>query len=603
MDIWKNKRLVGDMKKTILIVIFGILLVSSFNFVSPAGTLSIGSECCEQTTEGALCVNTDASNCDFSSRSSPTSCSSTSYCKPGTCYDSSEGICMENTPQNVCQEQGGTWDEREINEIPQCNLGCCIIADQAAFVPLVRCKKLSSLFGVGMTYKAEITSEVQCIAEANSQEMGACVYEKDYGRTCEFTTRGDCQAAEVVEEINETELTYTSEKKFYKDFLCSAEELGTECARQMTTSCYKGKVYWIDSCGNRENVYSADKETSWNRGRVAQPDDICEANDGSNKDCGNCDYFLGSRCGEAEGILSKPKYGNYICERTDCGDKKNGESWCVYDGDVGEGSDPVGSRHYRHVCVDGEILVEPCADFRNEVCLEGDVISGFSAAACRVNRWHECILQTKEEDCMNGDVRDCMWIEEVPVGLFISNETSMGSTFSGQQTQGETFEGNEEVVDTTSNGSITGQAIFGGGDDDDDEEEEGPEPNRQKGICVPNYPPGFNFWEQGDAGGICGQASLQCIVIFEKTKKIIGGDDDYECEENCECIEDEWASQANNICKSLGDCGGYENFVGVSTNDGYQWMIDGEEVQIGEEHEAKSGLVIGLDMIKKMFEK
>ena len=55
---------------------------------------------------------------------------------------------MENTPQRVCDENNGAWDVKPIAELPQCRLGCCIIVDQAAFVPLVRCKKLSSLFGM-----------------------------------------------------------------------------------------------------------------------------------------------------------------------------------------------------------------------------------------------------------------------------------------------------------------------------------------------------------------------------------------------------------------------------------------------------------------------
>ena len=101
------------------------------------------------------------------------------------------------------------------------------------------------------------------------------------------------------------------------------------------------------------------------------------------------------------------------CYKTENGkDYRNGESWCVYEGESGNGMDLVGSRHFRHVCVQGEETIEPCADFRNEVCKEEKMSStygNFQEAACRVNRWTDCIDQFTEKDCMNFDKRDCMW--------------------------------------------------------------------------------------------------------------------------------------------------------------------------------------------------
>ncbi len=120
-----------------------IMILSMFAFslmmappVEAANTLSNPSFCCEETTNGASCINTDEANCDSSFQMSPTSCEATSYCKLGTCYDSDEGICMDNTPQNVCEDNGGKWDERGVNEVPQCQLGCCVLIDEAAFCSL-----------------------------------------------------------------------------------------------------------------------------------------------------------------------------------------------------------------------------------------------------------------------------------------------------------------------------------------------------------------------------------------------------------------------------------------------------------------------------------
>ena len=136
--------MVNRKKAVIGLTQISLLLVAMFSFsymlysstpVDAQSTLSEPSFCCEKTNEGGLCINSDEANCDEAYKSSPTSCETTSYCKLGTCYDSEEGICMANTPQTVCEKNGGTWDERDSAEIPQCQLGGCVIADQAAFVP------------------------------------------------------------------------------------------------------------------------------------------------------------------------------------------------------------------------------------------------------------------------------------------------------------------------------------------------------------------------------------------------------------------------------------------------------------------------------------
>ncbi|MFZ5954985.1 MAG: hypothetical protein ACOYT4_01040 [Nanoarchaeota archaeon] len=533
-----NKKAQAGFEISLLIVsIFAFAFLIAIPTTNGASVISQPSACCEKISgKDAFCINAKESECDNSINSetnqkykiSPTSCESTSYCKQGTCYDSSEGICMENTPRRVCEENGGAWDQREIQELPQCQLGCCIISDQAAFVTLTRCKQLSSFFGVEIDYRKDISTEMQCIAQAQAQDMGACVYEQDAVRTCKFTTRKDCNAPEIAEGLD---LEMTSEKRFYKDYLCSAEELNTDCARQSKTGCYNGDVYWLDSCGNRENVYFGEnekaKDESWNNGRVTEADKICRPSpDGKNVDCGNCEYLQGTRCAKYEkGLFSlkKPKYGDYYCQPTYCEEEgiqyKNGESWCVYDGAQGNGKDPVGSRHFRKICIDGEIHVEPCEDFRNEICIQDKVEiddGTYSNAICRVNRWQDCVLVGNREDCENINRRDCIWKENVK-GI-----------------------GN---------------------------------------LCVPNVPPGLKFWEEGDAQSICGAASRTIVVKYEKSNLL----DSWDCIENCEfdpkkSDKGEPAVRAlNGICTNLGDCGGYVNYAGKFTHDGYNWNSGGNK--------------------------
>lgn len=535
-------------------------------FVVAAGVISEPSYCCEKTSNGAWCLNDVVDNCNPSFSAAPTSCESTAYCRLGTCYESDEGICMPNTPQRTCVADGGTWDERAIEEVPQCQLGCCVIADQAAFVPLVRCKKLSTLFGVENDYRTDIDSEVECIATAQSQDVGACVYQKDFERVCEFTTRGNCGEVNQVVTVNDS---LSGDKTFYQNWLCSAEELNTACAKQTYTICYQGDVYWADSCWNRENVYSSDKVKSWNNGRVLDDSEVCAPNDGSNIDCGNCDYLLGTRCAEWDSYIGGPSDGDNYCKLTECVDREgdprlNGESWCVRDEGYKNGGDRVGSRYFREICIDGKIKVEPCADFRNEVCLDNSIKvedgKDFGTAACRVNRWQDCILQKDREDCIDIDRRDCLWlpaVEGMALGGGTTSKDDSDKTYSNPS-------GSNSFNNPTA--PVTGNVVI--------EIDDGKVNNfeGENGVCVPNFPPGLEFWKNENAQQICGQASAKCVVVYEEGllegEKIVQGE---------ECLEEAWALNANRICTALGDCGGYVNYNGKYSDDGYEWIVDGDK--------------------------
>jgi hypothetical protein len=114
------------MKNNFLFLFLGIFLVLSlFPFVSSE------EGCCVKLNDGSICRYVDVSECasDFS----PTACEGYNPCILGTCVDTNKGECMPNTPAQICTEEGGSWDSRTIDEIPACQLGCCLIGDQAAF--------------------------------------------------------------------------------------------------------------------------------------------------------------------------------------------------------------------------------------------------------------------------------------------------------------------------------------------------------------------------------------------------------------------------------------------------------------------------------------
>ena len=372
------------MKKNNLIIFAGFFLVLVLAGMVCAVEVT---HCCERTTDGAWCQNTESENCADGYRSVPASCEATSYCKLGCCYDSQEGTCMENTPQKVCEDSNGVWEDGADCDIPQCTLGCCLIGDQAAFVTQTRCKRLSSLYGLEIDYRTTIGSEMQCILSTVSEIEGACVFEKEYEKTCLFVTKKECNEMETSSGVSNVE--------FHQDYLCSSEELGADCGPTEKTTCVKGRdeVYFVDSCGNLANVYDSSKindKEYWSK--IYEKSESCNpyVSNADSASCGNCDYYLGSTCKSYERSEDKkrPLYGDNICRDLSCEYQgktyQHGETWCA--DAPGTDDNSPGSRYFRLVCYNGDVSVEPCADYRQEYCLESE-IDGFRTAGCVVNKW------------------------------------------------------------------------------------------------------------------------------------------------------------------------------------------------------------------------
>ncbi len=483
------------LKKQIIILmffLFGILLI---NLVS-----STTSYCCEKTTYGAWCQNEEESKCDTDFLKAPTSCDATSYCRTGTCFDSNEGNCQEGVSQRVCNESGGIWSDELAQDLPQCQLGCCLIGDQAAFVTKTRCRRISSLYGLETNFKKEINNELSCLASVTSKVEGACVFEKEFEKTCKRTTKEEC------DKLSEN-------SSFYAGKLCSANNLETNCAPTDKTTCVEGKdqVFYVDSCGNIANVYDASKRNSvdyWSR--IINPAESCGANsaDGNSesKTCGNCDYLAGSVCKKYQrGKDSHPEYGDYVCRDLNCGTHKHGESWCASSGGNGL-EDAPGSRYFRLLCYNSEILVEPCADFRQEVCIQ-DEVNGFSYARCAVNRWQDCFEQDNQKDCENSDKRDCKWTVHDSKKIIVPNAPPMIN---------------------------------------------------KNYKCVPLNPPGLNFWDTSSSSdeNVCKIGDDQCET---EDRNIFGGKSLFGGSGSC---GDDFSGSRNNFCMALGDCGAKENYQG-----------------------------------------
>lgn len=113
--------------------------------------------------------------------------------------------------------------------------------------------------------------------------------------------------------------------------------------------------------------------------------------------------------------------------------KKHGSSWCSYNAIAGKAYDYVGSRHYLNTCINGEIIIEECRDFREELCTENIIViadvltnantvnntniinnplnpaENITKAVCRKNRWQDCMQCTSKQCCEDINTRDCIW--------------------------------------------------------------------------------------------------------------------------------------------------------------------------------------------------
>ena len=379
----------------ILVIIFSILTIAVL-----ASDAEAAQVCCEVTKNGNLCQYTDEVNCALGSLSAATTCEQTSFCQLGCGVSTDEGLCFENTQKAFAVSQNLTWVEDATCDIPQCQKGCCVLNDQYTFVTQARCKKETSIFpDLKLDFREDIKTEQACLEESLAEETGCCEIDQN---TCNFGTRAEC--LELGKDAS----------KFKKDTLCSNEKLSCECTSRHTQGCLPGKedVYWFDSCGNPEDVVDNSQPYT---GFVKDPQCQAFPND---PNCGNCDYSRGTVCGQKDD-------NNFACLSVNCATtitdpntpgtgipRKNGESWCVFDDNKGPGLDTVGSRYFRHSCILGKEVIEECADFRSEFCIQGEKLTSsgrFTEAKCKVNNPASCYAIEKQEDCQS-ELLDCQWL-------------------------------------------------------------------------------------------------------------------------------------------------------------------------------------------------
>ncbi len=516
--------------KNILKVLVGMIF-SERSIVSAltSDDLQKGVYTCIKGKDGSICQEYPASECDSKCNGEclPTSRDNINECKIGTCVDGDSGVCQERSSKGACELDGGKWFDDASGNIAECKKACCVVGENV--IPLItsrECLKLKETTGINVQYMPEIKNEISCLALSKTKVEGACVFGEGDEKSCKFLTKEEC---------------LTNVGSFYEGLLCTHPDFGLNYQKQSSAKCVEGKdkIYWFDSEGNRENIYDANKARSWNNGYILPETQSCEI--GSNSDnmanqktCGNCDRLSGSVCGEKTNSerLSDNSI-NAVCKDMRCVDsngnkRENGESWCEYQGSIGlkDGAgkdrrsvDTPGSRHFRASCIDGEIQLNSCADYRNEICIEeknklndgGDI----SSAACITNTWQLCLNYNSE---LSGKEKS-----EIKEATEKRNEKCEANPVCFLK-----------KVD--------------------------PADNFKFDLCVPRYPPGFDLDKNAEGGELsCAFANQKCTVLY--VKKISGWD----IEVNEGCLKEGFAQQMNDLCMSLGDCGAKVNYNGDLT--------------------------------------
>jgi hypothetical protein len=451
-----------------------------------------------------------------------TACDNTPVCQLGCCVDEEKGTCDARTAEQDCD---GFWDPDDQCNIAQCHMGCCLINDEAGFFTEKMCSNLADFQGKDYEFLPGLL-EISCLAIPKMGEDGACV---NIDGSCERMESGSCEGT------------------FYKGYLCSSDELETGCERQASVGLVEDydEIYWFDSCGNKENIYSSDEDASWNLGTILRKNESCgaSARDGNAESlrCGNCDKGKGSVGVETSGLDKHISDGDFICKDINCAEaplngggtglKIHGDTWCLYDSAIGDSNDAVGSEHWVASCMNGKVEVDRCGEARSEVCEESTITqvdAGIERdfARCVVNQAQLCKGYNSE---LSSD----------PQGVKEKCEANTHCNFK------------EISVDH----------------------------GFEFSLCLPKYPQGFDLRPFDDsiygeetpdfASMTCASASLTCPVVKKRGTSLeagVGTQTFWSDKLNSDCRNEEFVEKMNDFCISLGDCGSYTNYIGKSTD-------------------------------------
>lgn len=470
----------------IFVVVMSIFTVYLLKEMQPVVALE-PQTCCEKTLGGSFCVYTDAAQCDPQYHQTQASCEQTSYCQPVCCQFPQQGQCYAQVGAAHCTNQAGgvaSAGDPSCSHTSGCEKGCCQLGNQCFLSTQQHCTQQASSFpGLDPhnAWSGSVTSEAACVDQCTLQEEGCCV---DSQAGCQWTTREQCPTADQGLGSGST--------GFHENQFCSSSSLSCECQDHFKKGCLPNQddVYWIDSCGNPEDVA---EDCNYSEGTLCM-------DDGQGAHCGSVNCATTQKFTSADGRdmnPSDPRNGGF---------RYNGESWCTYESGTGGFYDRPGSRHYRHVCVNGKELVEECKDFREEICVQSNTDTSLGPLS----------------------FSQCKRIDDFP-------------KLDLEEYQ-KTKDAQQSIV-------MPGTPDFSNQD--------------KKYISTTSVDKGSKFWE-GANKDECAKGKTTCKVVWARKNWL----DDWDCAANCNCETEGYLTQAADYCKMFGDCGADVNILGKRTDDG-----------------------------------
>lgn len=501
------------MKKEVFLIFGTFLIIILLSFF-------VSGVCCERLPDdGHWCQEADSvGECDtdnYRYEEDLEDCDAVGYCQ-GTCISKTTGRCSSPSGEGQCNEEGNVWNpDKNQKNIPDCQEGCCIQGEDAFLMTSTECDYLEYLHpDIGSDFRSDITTEDACDELEEGIKVGACRISSRTETTCRILTEKECDekySDNLSEYLKEEARIGEIETDFFEDKLCTAPIVNAGCLPSETTKCENGKIYFTDSCGNLANIYyrerfpvdDADSREYWTDMKKPYDEDVCTVGSEGSEDCGNCDKYQNTVCRNENEVsgLNAP-IGNYVCGELTCKywdpiekeyiDYEHGDAWCVgvgkgalvgieqEEGSLGiteESRDKLknqdryntpGTKYIRLKCDYGEISIEECSDYRNEICVEysqeDENGNEHFGASCIRNTWIQCTQFTTRTQCEDPNFL-CKWVPG--------------------------YRGDFEIVP-------------------EDERKE------KQGTCVPLIAPGFDFWEGNSDGNLlCGVMGVQVPTLFE----------------------------------------------------------------------------------------
>ena len=523
----------------IFIIVGAIFTISLLN---TKDVKAANQACCEKLqSSNDYCIFTDETQCaNDKLKQVGTTCENTDFCAIGTCYNTNTGECSNPVSKAKCIAEGGSFDIKPKEELPICQEGCCVRPDGCDITTKNECKvALQSYSQITFedAFDVSITDETECSNICKSAEVGCWIPDDPASESCKFGFRseftgGQFRTGVYCSNVQECEST----KEYQKGCLSPQQQQYFDDS---------DNVYWFDSSGNPEQVVGSIytgyvDDVKYNSGCNEQNDNV------NNPNCGLCDVIGGSVCGTKE-VNSKE---TYQCVSLNCGtghgdvfkwvqdnsqetgwkfseqgnnafDIKNYDSWCYYEGIVGQGRDLVGTRHDLFRCKDGEIIPEYGKTNREEACVM-TFNNGRPSAALMPNDASACLTANSDDSSCGGE---CSGISKEYDRILCCNK---------------------QKCENSENLCYWDESV-----------------NR----CAP----------QVSVGTLVGNSEINkggdqiCVAVFEY-KLLRASGDHWDCIANCECIDK--ANDFNSYCKSIGDFGVYYNFNGVLGEGGYTFTKD-----------------------------